>query len=67
MEAKTIRIQGPNFVAAVDLESTNGVETVTLTAPMLRYMKGWTLNRVMRYCKGKKWPAEILNTDETFH
>lgn len=46
-----IRIEAPHFVAGVVLE--NG--RVTRTAPIVKYMKGWTEAHIRHYCVTKDW------------
>ena len=52
----TIQITSKHFCAAVELD---GTERVCKTAPMLRYMIGWTRKRVLDYARIRKWEAEI--------
>lgn len=33
---------------------------VTVTAPILRYMAGWTVARVRQYAVGKGWTVERI-------
>lgn len=30
-------------------------------APIIKYMKGWNLNKIISYCKKKNWKVEILD------
>lgn len=47
-----IIIEAPHFVAAYD--------TVTgQIAPIIKYMLGWKLERIERYCGVKKWTLRI--------
>lgn len=49
-----IRIVAPHFCAAIlDGEP----------APILRYMRGWNLPSIRRYCVKKNWKLEILKED----
>lgn len=50
MEA-LIQVQSSYFAAGVVLEG----KTVTMTAPILHYMKGWDAWKVAEYCKKKRW------------
>lgn len=45
------RIEAPHFVAGLDIEARR----VTRTAPILAYMAGWPVRRVLVYCKRKQW------------
>ena len=45
------QIRAPHFTAG--LEAINGI--VTKVAPILMYMKGWTPEKVLSYCRSKKW------------
>lgn len=38
---------------AVGFEVSDGV--VTKAAPIISYMKGWTPEQVLSYCRSKKW------------
>lgn len=51
-----IRITAPHFCAGVQVSLPN--LGVTETAPILRYMKGWTVFEVENYCDKKGWTYE---------
>jgi hypothetical protein len=48
-----IIIDAPHFCAAVILENNR----VTTAAPILKYMMGWDMGKVMWYAKKKGWKA----------
>jgi hypothetical protein len=54
-----IRIEAPHFVAAVILGTVNphyaSASRVVRAAPILRYMQGWTEQRVIAYCEHRGW------------
>jgi len=52
---KILRINAPHFIAGVVLEST-----VTITAPIVKYMKGWTEEKVYSYCASKGWQIDVI-------
>ena len=47
-----LRIIAPHFVAGI----VRGGEA----APIIRYMKGWTLPQIRAYCASKGWVIEII-------
>lgn len=47
-----VRITAPHFCA--------GLEVGGRFAPILHYMRGWTLGRVLAYAARKGWQAETL-------
>lgn len=47
-----LRITAPHFVA--------GIVRGGKVAPIISYMKGWTLRQIQEYCAKKKWLVEIL-------
>lgn len=49
-----LRILAPHFVAGVELFEGRAVRS----APILRYMMGWTLQSIRDYCKRKQWTLE---------
>jgi len=52
-----LRIIGRDFTAAVILNEKNMV----WEAPsILRYMRGWTRDRVLSYCSEKRWRCESV-------
>jgi hypothetical protein len=51
-----VRIVAPHFVAGI--EATNG--RVTMTAPILHYMRGWDGAQVASYCARKGWQWERI-------
>lgn len=54
-----IRITAKHMTAGVVVEDGVAVKT----APILKYMKGWILTRIIQYCNQKGWKCELL--DET--
>lgn len=51
------QIQAPHFTAGLESTpqtATDGL-TVYRTAPIIKYMMGWTIARVAQYCKQKRW------------
>ena len=53
-----VRISAPHFVAGLWLDKGR----VQQTAPILRYMQGWTAAKMDRYCQRKGWRAENVGT-----
>jgi hypothetical protein len=51
------RITAPHFVAGF----THNAKRVKWTAPIIRYMLGWPIKRVLEYCAKKKWRVELLD------
>lgn len=51
----TIQIIAPHFCAGVVWEQGKGI---VKAAPIVRYMKGWTLVGVQNYCTQKGWKYE---------
>ncbi len=47
-----LRITAPRFVA--------GIVRGGLCAPIIKYMKGWTLAQIKSYCKRKGWTVEVM-------
>lgn len=54
-----IRITSNYFCAGVVAHD----DVVTHAAPILKYMRGWTIKRVRAYCKIKDWDCEIKDWD----
>ena len=52
-----LRISAPHFVAGYDIVSGQ-------IAPIIRYMRGWRLMYIERYCKRKGWVLEIVRTEK---
>lgn len=46
-----IRVSAPHFVAGLVLQQ--GI--VVQTAPILHYMRGWSVAKMDRYCQRKGW------------
>lgn len=55
------QIKAPHFTAGIVLD--DGI--VTTTAPIVKYMKGWTRDRVRDYCHQKMWHIKIVNQQDT--
>lgn len=47
------RISSNYFVAGYDIETGN-------IAPIIRYMQGWSLERIKEYCQKKGWILEVI-------
>jgi len=54
-----IRIVAPHFVAGICKNNINN--KLTKTAPILKYMKNWSLFEIAIYCKQKQWKLSIIN------
>ena len=50
------RIEAPHFVCGFDLVE----DTVKNAAPIIRYMNGWTRDRVRAYCAKKSWIVQVV-------
>lgn len=55
-----VRVVAPHFVAGLVYDPD--ADRVTMTANILRYMKGWSRERVVEYCKSKEWKASTITT-----
>jgi hypothetical protein len=57
-----IMITAPHFVAGVVTESRqgDGCGVVTMTAPIVHYMEGWSTDALTKYCCKKKWKVEVV-------
>jgi len=51
-----IRITSPHFCAGIDWPGKY--------PPILRYMKGWDLDRIARYCAERNWKYQLLGEIE---
>lgn len=49
-----VRIEAPHFVVGVILENYHVVKA----PPIVRYMIGWTYDRVVQYARQKGWKLE---------
>ena len=54
-----IRIVAPHFVAGVEIGLRDDF-VVVRAAPILNYMLGWRVYRVLSYCSGKRWECEFI-------
>jgi len=53
---RLVQISSSYFTAGIILEG----KKVVKAAPILKYMLGWTLSRVLSYCKYKRWSVECV-------
>jgi len=53
-----LRILAPHFVAGVEIR-TGG----NRCAPILSYMKDWSLAKIRAYCRKKMWELEEIYAD----
>jgi len=59
-EIRLMRVTAPHFCAGgVILDGR-----VTICAPIISYMKGWSEAHVMNYCFRKRWALEVNTTNE---
>lgn len=56
-----VRITAPHFVAGLIYDPET--DRVTMAAPILRYMMGWSRDMVADYCKSKDWTATTRPTN----
>lgn len=61
---RTLRVEGPHFSAmAVFWREDDAWKAGEGTAPILRYMRGWTLDRCRAYVRSKGWTATLLEPE----
>lgn len=48
-----------NTYIAAGGEFTNG--KISRCAPIIKYMAGWSVERLIGYCRNKDWDLEIYN------
>jgi hypothetical protein len=49
-------IDAPHFNCGIVLQDNKVIEA----ADIVRYMRGWTRDRVRTYCAGKKWRVSVI-------
>jgi hypothetical protein len=54
-----VRITAPHFCAGLDGDGLGKWEG----APILRYMKDWSLGQIKLYCKKKGWICEVIDPE----
>jgi hypothetical protein len=57
MRETLAQIDGKRFMAGIVLRGDKVVEA----APILRYMRGWSRDRVREYCRSKNWRVEVVH------
>ncbi|KRR21685.1 hypothetical protein CQ13_06440 [Bradyrhizobium retamae] len=63
-ETGLLRISAPHFCAGADV--VGGVVCGTI-APILRYMRGWPIERVRSYCRSMRWELLTQGVDREGH
>lgn len=53
------RIETPYFTVGLVVEPVT--RRVLSSAPIIRYMNGWTFGQVERYCRKKHWKISKVN------
>ena len=48
-----VLIEAPRFCAMYDMDSGR-------IAPIIQYMKGWTLQQIEDHCKAKQWKLTVI-------
>jgi hypothetical protein len=51
------QIDAPHFHAGIVLQADRVVEA----APIVKYMKGWTRERVRKYCNNRGWKVSVVH------
>lgn len=54
------RITAPHFTAGA-VSNEDGV--IEHTAPIVKYMQGWPIDKVQKYCASKNWTFETVDCD----
>jgi hypothetical protein len=54
-------IEAPHFLAGIVLREDKVIEA----ADIVKYMKGWTRDRVRAYCKGKGWDVSVVTAERS--
>lgn len=49
-------IDAPHFYAGVVLDD----DVVTIAAPIVKYMRGWSRDKVREYCRAKGWKISVV-------
>lgn len=57
--SKSIQITGPSFCAGLDFR----LGIVERAAPILRYMKGWSIVRVYIFCAERGWKIRTIHPE----
>lgn len=55
------RIEAPHFVAGITLKDDH----VVIAAPIVKYMGGWSRDRVRDYCKEKGWRIAVVRDGDS--
>jgi hypothetical protein len=55
--ALIVRITAPHFCAGYDL-STGRI------APIIAYMRRWSVDRISDYCRRRGWEVEVIVTED---
>lgn len=62
MKRMLMQVAAPNFTAGVELEADFRANPVNAEhcqiAPILRFMRGWSLDEIERYCYAKGWKLQ---------
>lgn len=56
IEVTLVRVVAPHFVAGMTIRDGQADRC----APILHYMRGWTLSEISAYCAKKKWRCSII-------
>ena len=51
-----IKIEAPHFVAGAVVDRN----ILVISAPIIKYMAGWTVNKAVAYCDSKGWTYQIF-------
>ena len=52
------QITAPHFIAGILVDNRDS--KVYASAPIIRYMVGWNVDKVKSYCETKKWKCKVV-------
>lgn len=53
-----IRIQAPHFCAGMEISDSG-----RRVAPIISYMRPWTVGQIYQYCRAKGWEASAIRCE----
>ena len=58
-----IRIDAPYFCAGLECQFNEGEYVAVYSAPVIKNMIGWDIDRILNHCRGKNWSTHVSSVD----
>ncbi|MDP6154033.1 MAG: hypothetical protein QF785_11685 [Phycisphaeraceae bacterium] len=58
-----VRIDAPLFCAGLECQFIDGEYVAVNSAPVIKDMVGWDIDRILNFCRARRWGTCVSNVD----